>query len=97
MQSKIIIVNNFICNRCGRKISLWEILKLSIEPEMKFICKCNNEIKFKENQVLKYLPALFAASIVFVRGNIYAYCIYFFIFLFLIFIYFATIKKVKSS
>jgi len=97
MQFKMTRENNFICNKCGRKLNLLEILKLSFGPEMKFICKCSNGMKFEENRVLKYLPVLFAASIVFIKGNMYTYFIYFSVLFILIFLYFTSVKKVESK
>jgi len=78
MPIEIKLKNKFLCQQCGKKINLWQILKLSFQRDQvkKYDCKCGNKIKFRENQILRYLPALSAGTIVFFIGI--DWCVYIF-------------------
>ena len=91
--------NKFLCQKCGEKINFWQILKLSFQQEQikKYNCKCGNKIKFKENQILRYLPALIAGTIVFFVGMDWrVYILYGFIVLVSFWIYFSYFVRIDN-
>jgi len=91
--------NKFFCKKCGRHLTFWEIFKLNFGSDMvkEFHCKCGNKIKFKENVFLKYLPVLFAGTIVFFNKNFYSYFVYILILLALFILYFITFTQIEEK
>ncbi len=90
---------NFICANCKRKLSLWDILKLSngFERVKLHKCSCGAETYFKDSIFLRVFPAIFAA-IVFssIKKNVVGLIIFSIVICFLLFVYFLNVKRIAK-
>ena len=90
--------NKFICQKCNKQLPVWSIFKSGFgSNSVKSIkCKeCNDENKYHELVLLRYLPAIYAGLFIFIEKSILSLALYFGIFILLIFLYYYTYRRVE--
>lgn len=91
---------NFVCGKCGRKMTWWEIFKLSCgyQAEIKkFECFCGNILKFRINLLMMVLTIIIGATIFLFPKTLFFILGWFILSSFTVFLYYANIKKIGEE